>query len=88
MNVSHTWRGFFPKYKRQGHGQQNTDLLPRPRMSGTSTAQLKLRTLCARCGKVGHWVSEYRRGFMFFFETRFYFCGASVGLTVMLGESL
>ena len=45
----------YPDIKVHGHGQQNTDFWPRPRMTGTSSAQLQLRTRCACFGKVGHW---------------------------------
>ena len=80
----------FPRYKGQGHGQQNTDFWPRPRMSRTSTAQLKLRTHVVHvAGRSVTGPESIVALSLFFSETRFYFSGARcVGLTFVPRESL
>ena len=56
LNVAQKSRGFFgPKRSASGRDQG-------PRMKRSSTQQLKLRTRCARCRKLGHWARECPEG--------------------------
>ena len=52
LNVAQKSRGFFgPRRSASGRDQG-------PRMKRSSIQQLKLRTRCARCRKIGHWARE------------------------------
>ena len=52
LNVAQKSRGFFgPRRSASGRDQG-------PRMKRSNIQQLKLRTRCARCRKLGHWARE------------------------------
>ena len=55
LNVAQTSRGFFG---RRGASVRDQG----PRMKRSSIQQLKLRTRCARCRKLGHWARECPEG--------------------------
>ena len=56
LNAAQKSRGFFgPRRGASGRGQA-------PRMKRSSIEQLKLRTRCARCRKLGHWACECPEG--------------------------
>ena len=56
LNVAQKSRGFFgPRRGASGRDQG-------PRMKRPSIQQLKLRTRCARCRKLGHWARECPEG--------------------------
>ena len=52
LNASQKARGFFANRRGAGGREQG------PRMKRSSITQLKLRTRCARCRKIGHWARE------------------------------
>ena len=56
LNVAQMSRGFFGP-RRGGSGKAQG-----PRMKRSSIQQLKLRTKCARCQKLGHWARECPAG--------------------------
>ena len=56
LNIAHKSRGFFgPRRCASGRDQG-------PRMKRSNIQQLKLRTRCARCRKLGHWARECPEG--------------------------
>ena len=56
LNAAQKARGFFGPRRRIGSREQG------PRLKRSSIQQLKLRTRCARCRKLGHWASERPEG--------------------------